>query len=430
MTARGSGTDATIDLSVYGYISSSNYLGFGIRIVLHARVQDANGIWGAWTNLVIKDNLVRWGRQPDGSSFAGNSGTLRLSLNTTSSGTTIPLQIYVDRSGSNYSGTSGVLGSASAPAFNGVVNIEPPLTSLLAPELTPVVFANSGEDKLISWDFTPSSGFSLVEFRLFINGVFTASASSSDYILPGYILALSANRIIVGVTATVSNVDGIQFTSPMGTMQIRIISKYNSVTAYNALGERRVGAISTYDSNGNLRDSRLYTYKGDGSLDLEAPGEPENPSGQLFIYEPFDQHEGLTGGFDLFTYGTNSTLIFSDDGTIHGNYKNYFDRWLLTTKQAIDVTSFSELRVVFETIKRYEPSSSFQVGLIAVKPPGSGRPASPAKWATITNLTNGSKMRQITLDVSNITGSLYFYIQSEQVEGKLHTALLNPPQSE
>lgn len=82
--------------------SSGSKLGTGIQLTVFARV---NG--GAWQSAVIKGNAETW------SGTERHMTSLTLPVNTTANAAKV--ELYVSRTGSSYSGSAGILGSAANP---------------------------------------------------------------------------------------------------------------------------------------------------------------------------------------------------------------------------------------------------------------------------------------------------------------------------
>ena len=102
-SATKNGTALSVTLNFAAWLGSSgSTLGTGIKLTIYARL---NG--GSWKSVVIKDNNASW------KGTAQHSA--KLNLTATTSGSSATVEFYVTRTGSNYSGTAGTLGSDSAP---------------------------------------------------------------------------------------------------------------------------------------------------------------------------------------------------------------------------------------------------------------------------------------------------------------------------
>lgn len=102
-SATKSGTALSVTLNFAAWLGSSgSTLGTGIKLTIYARL---NG--GSWKSAVIKDNNASW--------KGTSQHSAKLNLTATTSGSLATVDFYVTRTGSNYSGTAGTLGSASAP---------------------------------------------------------------------------------------------------------------------------------------------------------------------------------------------------------------------------------------------------------------------------------------------------------------------------
>lgn len=104
--ARATSTTANVSvtLSFKGWLNSSaSSLGNGIKLTVYARM---NG--GAWSSAVLKTTSQTWS-----GTTQHTANNIALSGSTTSNKAKI--EFYVTRSGSTYSGSSGVLGSSSKP---------------------------------------------------------------------------------------------------------------------------------------------------------------------------------------------------------------------------------------------------------------------------------------------------------------------------
>ena len=102
-SATKSGTALSVTLNFAAWLGSSgSTLGTGIKLTIYARL---NG--GSWKSAVIKDNNASW--------KGTSQHSAKLNLTATTSGSSATVEFYVTRTGSNYSGTAGTLGSASAP---------------------------------------------------------------------------------------------------------------------------------------------------------------------------------------------------------------------------------------------------------------------------------------------------------------------------
>lgn len=93
----------SVDLTFSAWLGSSgSKLGTGIKLTVFARL---NG--GAWKSVVIKNTSASW------------SGTTKHTANLTLTGSapanTAKIEFYVSRTGSTYSGSAGILGSAANP---------------------------------------------------------------------------------------------------------------------------------------------------------------------------------------------------------------------------------------------------------------------------------------------------------------------------
>ena len=102
-SATKNGTALSVDLSFDAWLNSSgSTLGTGIKLTIYARLNN-----GSWKSVVVKENSNSW------------SGTFHrkatLTLTATSDSNSETVDFYVTRSGSNYNGTAGTLGSQSNP---------------------------------------------------------------------------------------------------------------------------------------------------------------------------------------------------------------------------------------------------------------------------------------------------------------------------
>lgn len=102
-SATKNGTALSVTLNFAAWLGSSgSTLGIGIKLTIYARL---NG--GSWKSVVIKENSASW--------KGTSQHSAKLNLTATTNGSSATVEFYVTRTGSNYSGTAGTLGSASAP---------------------------------------------------------------------------------------------------------------------------------------------------------------------------------------------------------------------------------------------------------------------------------------------------------------------------
>ena len=102
-SATKNGTALSVTLNFAAWLGSSgSTLGTGIKLTIYVRL---NG--GSWKSVAIKENSASW--------KGTSQHSAKLNLTATTSGSSATVEFYVTRTGSNYSGTAGTLGSDSAP---------------------------------------------------------------------------------------------------------------------------------------------------------------------------------------------------------------------------------------------------------------------------------------------------------------------------
>lgn len=93
---------AIVTLTVSAWLNEGSELGVGIKLTVFARI---NG--GVWRTATVKSLTDHW------SGVARHSASLTLSTDTTDEAADI--EFYISRTGSRYSGSAGILGSAANP---------------------------------------------------------------------------------------------------------------------------------------------------------------------------------------------------------------------------------------------------------------------------------------------------------------------------
>ena len=96
-------SEVSVKLNFSAWLNSSqSRLGTGIKLTVFARVNGGN-----WHSAVLKQSSASW------SGTAKHSASLTISADLKTS--TAKIEFYVSRTGSSYSGTAGILGSAGNP---------------------------------------------------------------------------------------------------------------------------------------------------------------------------------------------------------------------------------------------------------------------------------------------------------------------------